>query len=148
MSIAARHQTTAAAIAARNGLADPNSISVGQTLVIPVGGATSETPGTSTVRHVVKGGETLSQIARTYRTTPKDILAANSTITDPDHLQVGSVLTITVGSAPAARTHRVRAGESLASIARRYGITIEALAQANGLSNPNRVRVGQVLVIP
>lgn len=69
-------------------------------------------------------------------------------LTDPDHLRVGQTLTIPVGSMPSQRIHRVQPGESLASIARRYGVSLAALAQANGLSNPNRIVVGQVLVIP
>jgi LysM repeat protein len=42
----------------------------------------------------------------------------------------------------------VRAGETLAAIARRYGTTATAIARLNGLSNPNRIYVGQRLLIP
>jgi spore germination protein len=42
----------------------------------------------------------------------------------------------------------VRRGESLASIARAYGVSMQALVQANGLQDPNQVKVGQLLVIP
>ncbi|WP_135257678.1 LysM peptidoglycan-binding domain-containing M23 family metallopeptidase [Thermus caldilimi] len=44
-----------------------------------------------------------------------------------------------------AQTHTVAPGETLFSIARRYGTTVEALARLNGLQDPNRIRVGQVL---
>jgi len=147
MSLAEAHHTTVQAIMNRNGLTDPNRILVGDTLIIPVGSGT-EAPQTGTVQHVVKAGETLSQLARTYRTTVADIAAANPGLTDLQRLTVGSTLTITMGTAPYQRTHRVRSGESLASIARLYGVSIAALAQANGLSNPNRIPVGQVLIIP
>jgi len=146
LSLAEAQHTTVQAIMGKNGLTDPNRILVGQTLIIPVGSG-AEIPPT-TVRHVVKPGETLSQLARTYRTTVADIAAANPGLSDLQHLKVGSTLTITMGTAPSLRTHRVQPGESLASIARRYGVSIEALAQANGLSNPNRIPVGQVLIIP
>jgi LysM repeat protein len=46
-----------------------------------------------------------------------------------------------------AETHKVRAGESLWSIARRHGITVTALKEANALSG-NRITAGQVLAIP
>lgn len=45
-------------------------------------------------------------------------------------------------------THVVRRGENLTQIARRYGTTISAIVQANGLRNRNFVWVGQRLRIP
>ncbi|TEU10432.1 MAG: LysM peptidoglycan-binding domain-containing protein [Anaerolineales bacterium] len=42
----------------------------------------------------------------------------------------------------------VRRGDTLFSIARRFGTTIGAIAQANGLSNPRYIRAGQRLIIP
>jgi len=156
ISIAARHNTTALAIANRNGLGSLNVIRVGQELIIPVGTGPSvpgtgpsETPPTYTVQHTVVKGETLSQLSRRYRTTVKEILAQNDSIkADPDHVKPGTVLTITVGTAPPVLTHTVRPGENLASIARRYRVSLLALVQANALPNPNRVMVGQILVIP
>lgn len=44
--------------------------------------------------------------------------------------------------------HIVRWGENLTSISRRYGVSIYAIVQANGLSNPNRIYAGQRLLIP
>ncbi|MDO9065589.1 MAG: LysM domain-containing protein, partial [Chloroflexota bacterium] len=49
---------------------------------------------------------------------------------------------------PQVRIHVVRAGETLAIIARKYATTATAIARYNGLSNPNRIYVGQRLVIP
>lgn len=48
----------------------------------------------------------------------------------------------------AGQIHVVRPGENLSTIARSYGVSLSALTQANGISNPDLVRVGQVLVIP
>jgi LysM repeat protein len=45
-------------------------------------------------------------------------------------------------------THIVLAGESLLGIASQYGITLDALAAANGITNANHVFVGQLLQIP
>ncbi|MGE5601885.1 MAG: LysM peptidoglycan-binding domain-containing protein [Nitrososphaerales archaeon] len=45
-------------------------------------------------------------------------------------------------------THVVRSGETLASIAKQFGVSTAALANANGISNPDRIWVGQTLVIP
>lgn len=46
------------------------------------------------------------------------------------------------------RTHEVKAGESLAGIAAKYGLTADAIAQANGISDANLIQVGQQLLIP
>ena len=53
-----------------------------------------------------------------------------------------------LGLALAQAVHVVRPGETLFSLARRYGVSVEALAVVNGLSDPNRIRAGQKLVIP
>lgn len=45
-------------------------------------------------------------------------------------------------------THVVQPGETMGIIARRYGVTINAIAQANNISNPNLLSVGQELIIP
>ncbi len=45
-------------------------------------------------------------------------------------------------------THTVQAGENLFRIALRYSLSVDALAQANGITNPALVYVGQVLKIP
>lgn len=59
-----------------------------------------------------------------------------------------------VASTPAAVvatpqvTHAVALGETLALIASRYGVPLDALAAANGITNPSLINVGQQLVIP
>jgi lipoprotein NlpD len=47
-----------------------------------------------------------------------------------------------------ARTHRVRAGETLTRIAEEYGTTPQRLAELNRLADPDTLRVGQVLRLP
>lgn len=53
-----------------------------------------------------------------------------------------------VSGAPAPGTYRVREGDTLSRIARRVGVPMAALAQANRIADVNRVRIGQVLVVP
>ena len=45
-------------------------------------------------------------------------------------------------------THTIASGESLYTIARKYDVTTQAIVQANGLSSPDRIVVGQKVIIP
>ena len=49
---------------------------------------------------------------------------------------------------PTPVTYVIRGGDTLGSIARRYGITLRALMQANDISNPELIYAGQTLIIP
>ena len=58
-------------------------------------------------------------------------------------------LTLTAPAlAQGSTTHVVQPGENLFRIGLRYGVTVNAITAANGLSNPSRIYVGQRLVIP
>jgi LysM repeat protein len=54
----------------------------------------------------------------------------------------------TAATAPATRTHTIKAGESPYSIAKHYGVKLDALLAANPGINPQRLKVGQKLNIP
>jgi LysM repeat protein len=50
---------------------------------------------------------------------------------------------------PQQRTHTVEGGDTLNRIAQRYGVSVEAIMQANGFTDRNRIlRIGERLVIP
>jgi len=57
-------------------------------------------------------------------------------------------LLLSAGPVRADTIHIVRPGETLSSIARMYGVSVQAIINANGLSNPNLIYVGQRLRIP
>ncbi len=66
-------------------------------------------------------------------------------------LAVVLVSVVPVAAAPAVQGqiwHQVKPGETLFSIGRLYGVSPWAIANANGLSNPNIIWVGQKLLIP
>ena len=50
--------------------------------------------------------------------------------------------------APTQVTYVVKTGDQLARIAARYGVTVKAIQEANGIKDPNLITVGQRLVIP
>ena len=56
--------------------------------------------------------------------------------------------TATVPPSPTPMTYIVKAGDTLSSISRGLGISVDELMAANGLRNADRLAVGQVLVIP
>jgi LysM repeat protein len=104
------------------------------------------------VTHVVQRGETLSGIAARYGTTVQAIMSANG-LSNPNFVWVGQRLAIPGGggggySGGGGAVHVVQRGETLYSIARRYGTTTAALVSANGLRNPNHIYAGQRLTIP
>lgn len=109
--------------------------------------------------HVVKRGETLSGIASRYGTSVGALQNTNG-IRRPDRLQVGQRLRVPIGNAaPAVAaagggggsgetiTHRVRSGESLWSIARRYGVRTRDLLSWNDLSENAVIHPGDRLTI-
>jgi hypothetical protein len=57
-------------------------------------------------------------------------------------------LAVGAGTVVADFSHVVRAGETLYSIGRRYGVSASSIAAVNGLANPNYIWIGQVLRIP
>ena len=124
----------------------PTSTPVPTTVPTPV--PTEAVSGERT--HVVQPGENLFRIALHYGMTYTALAAANGII-NPDLVYVGQRLTIpTEGTAPTAPTgtHVVQPGENLFRIALKYGVTVEALAVANGISNVNLIYPGQKLRIP
>ncbi len=98
--------------------------------------------------YTVERGDTLSGIAAQHGVTTADLASANG-ITNPDRIYVGQHLTIpgSGSTSPTATTYVVESGDTLASIARRLGTTVEAIAAANGITNPNLVYVGTQLTI-
>lgn len=104
------------------------------------------------VKHVVQRGENLFRIALRYGTTVQAIASANG-IANPSLIYVGQVLTIPVSGTPAPQpgggtTYVVRAGDNLFRIALRHNMSYLYLAQYNGIADPSRIYVGQVLRIP
>ena len=133
---------------ARNALL--TALVIGALVVAPP--VSARPSGQSSVAHTVAWGDTLFSLAQQYDTTVDAICRANKLV-DPTHIFVGQRLTIPTPHAPSApaeveATHTVQAGENLFRIALKYGVTVRALVELNGLYNPDQVVAGQRLAIP
>ncbi len=119
-------------------------------------------------RHRVAQGDTLSEIARAYRTTPAVIRQVNglpgNTIRAGSWLMVPTATrslddySLSAGNRLAAKqnrerpgrskqVHTVRSGESLWTISRRYGVGVRELAGWNGMAPGDTLTVGRQLVV-
>jgi len=115
------------------------------------GSAASATPTRQGDRHQVGRGETLSHVAERYGVSVDALVSANG-LADPNVVYAGTWITIPSaggGAGPSgATTHTVAAGQNLISIARTYGVSVDALASANGIANPDLVVIGRRLTVP
>ena len=149
--IALRYGTTVDAIVTANGLTD-RIIFEGQRLLIPTGAAASSASAAATATtYTVQPGDTLTRIAVRHGVTVWALMRANEL--DSSHIFGGQVLSIpgagdNAPPAPATpAVYAVQPGDTLSRIARRFGTSVGALAQLNGIANPSTIYVGQVLQV-
>lgn len=104
--IAQRYGTTVSALAARNGIRNPNLIQVGQRLLISGGSGPAPTPSAPAPStggggsYRVRPGDTLSGIASRFGTTTSTLASLNG-ISNPNLIYAGQTLRLPGGSAPA-----------------------------------------------
>ena len=104
--------------------------------------------------YVVVKGDTLTGIARRHGSSEAAIAELNH-IPNIDLVRIGQQLRIPVtpavaapAPAPATAQHTVVPGQHLTAIATLYQTTVATLVNLNGLADANRIRLGQVLVVP
>ncbi|MGC9469336.1 MAG: LysM peptidoglycan-binding domain-containing protein, partial [Anaerolineae bacterium] len=155
--IAARYGVSVSQLAAANSLGWNSWVYAGQRLVIPTSAPLNPAPAPSGNTYVVQRGDTLMRIAARYGVGVSELATLNGLHWN-SWVYVGQRLTIPGGqSSPApnpnpppssgGQTYVVQAGNTLFSIARRYGTTVNALRAENGLTS-NVIYVGQRLRIP
>ncbi len=117
-----------------------NTLSIGQQLVV------SEANAGTLDTYTVKAGDTLYSIANKYGLTVNELKQLNNLTSDI--LSIGQVLNISNSNTSLpSNTYIVKSGDSLYSIAKKYGITVDALKSANGKTS-NLLSIGEILVIP
>lgn len=162
--IADAHRTSARAIARANGISTRSTIRPGQKLVVPGTGRRS-TPAArpkgsqpaSGGSYTVRAGDTLTGIAERNGLTARDLARANdlnlrSTIHVGDKLKIPAKATRAARqpsrARDSARMHRVRSGETLWELSRRYSVTVGELRKANIFLVSRELQVGDRLTIP
>ncbi len=90
--------------------------------------------------YVIKKGDTLYSVARSYDISPQALAKVNG-ITDPSKLSIGTKILI-------PQVHKVVKGDTLFSIAKTYGVSLESLRAINGFSESALIKPGDVLVLP
>jgi LysM repeat protein len=119
------------------------------------GESTTQVTGQGTV-YKVRLGDTLGSIARQFGVTTDALIRLNS-LTNPDVLLVGQELKIprqeeTPAQSGSGQTpggvYVVTKGDTLSSIAKRFGVSSAELQKTNGITNPDQIVVGQKLRVP
>jgi membrane-bound lytic murein transglycosylase D len=169
--IALRYRVSQAMLAAANPRVNSRRLRINQRLIVPTGGALSTSvarrmadpvvaAGTSTgAFHRVRRGETLSEIADEYGVTQRELRLWN-VVDSRGRIRAGQRLRVVSPDAPrriipkappvehsGERTHLVRRGDTLKSLAKRYGVSIQALREANGLGERESLKTGIALKI-
>ena len=93
--------------------------------------------------HVVKKGETLSQIADYHAVSVKNLQLLNK-IKNANRLRIGQRIKLP----PKDKPYIVKTGDALCKIAEDHRISVQQMVAYNNLTNPDTLRVGQLLKIP
>ena len=157
-SLADMYNTTPEAIYKLNPSAR-EGITVGAVLVIPQRKIISDIKEENYRYHTISPKETLYSVSRTYSLTPEDVITANPGLS-AQTFQIGKTIRIPffesnetfssyTGPVVIEETrHKVKQGETLYSIAQRYGVTVEELGKQNPGVATAELKTNSELIIP
>ncbi len=144
--IALYYGTTVQDIVRANQIPNPNLIYVGQRLLIEI----KQTSEKEEIEYTVKKGDTLSQIALDYNTTVESIVQINN-IPNPNLIYVGQKIKIKIDDYTIHDCghiiYKIKWGDTMTSIAKKYGVSIQSIAEINNIENVNLIYAGEQLRI-
>ena len=100
--------------------------------------------------YIIRPGDTFFILAQRFNTTVEAIRRLNPNV-DPNNLQIGQRICIP-GSAPSQCPngffYTIRAGDTLFLLSQRFGVSVQAIINANPGIDPNNLQIGQRICIP
>lgn len=143
-AIARQFCTDIGTIAGFNGITNPDVITEGQILRIPVGCQDDVVFRDYTI----EPGDTLFAIAKMFGTDVNTLSRLNG-IPDPDRIETGRTIRVPMRPGEdSIRIYIVRDGDTLYEIGKKYGYSIEELAAYNDIIDPDRIEIGQIIRFP
>lgn len=139
-----------ALIAANPQIPDPSQIQPGQIVCIP-----GVVCPSGTFSYIVQPGDTMFSIAQRFGVSLQELIDANPQIPDPSRLVPGQTVCVPITTPPPTQcppgtfAYTVQSGDSMWSIARKFGVSLDALIAANPqIPNPNLIFPGQIVCVP
>jgi membrane-bound lytic murein transglycosylase D len=159
--IAQRHNVTVAQLMAWNGLRNSRitagdylnvgAVTAGGSSFVPRAAASIQPAVTRALasnasgeRYRIRRGDNLAEIAHRYNVSVEDLQAWNNL--NGTRITAGEYLTIRSGGSTPAGQYRIRRGDTLDAIAKRFGVTVDQLKAWNGLRG-SRIHEGQYLAV-
>ena len=137
-SIARKYNTSVDNLKSINNITT-DSLAIGQIIKLP------STSSTASDTYIVKKGDSLYSIAKTYNTSVDKLKEINNLTSNA--LAIGQVLKLPSSNASEKVVYTVKKGDSLYSIAREYGTTVDAIKKLNNITS-NTLSIGQKLLLP
>ena len=166
MALARQFNVSTDTLAALNNMELTDLLYVGQTLKVPASvDFNSPTTSTSTnssrassvasTDYKVQSGDTLIGIANSVGVSPAEIAAINSDFNAKARLQRGQTIKVPASKELVDRhlnnkqiSYKVKSGDTLTAVAKRYNIAITELATANNLKDNANLILGRTITIP
>ena len=153
--IALMFGTTYQVLSNLNGISDPNKIYVGQQIKVPSGAGSIPSQGNIIVGSKVK---IIGDYYVTGQAVPSWVKGNVYTVMQIDGnkallreimswVYTKDLVLVSGGGSSSGIVYTVKAGDTLSGIAAKFGTTYQKIAQLNGISDPNKIYVGQKLKI-
>ena len=165
IALARQFNVSTDTLANLNNMSTTGSLYVGQTLKVPANAnfaaattSSSTSSNSSTVatsNYKVKSGDTLIGIANSVGVSATELAAVNSNFDAKARLQRGQTIKVPVSKELVDRqlndkavSYKVKSGDTLTGVARRYNIGLGDLASANNLNTNSNLILGRTITIP
>jgi LysM repeat protein len=166
IALARQFNVSTDTLASLNGINSTSSLYVGQTLKVPASvdfDAASTTSASSsnssssvaTTNYKVKSGDTLIGIANSIGVSATELAAVNSSFDAKARLQRGQTIKVPASKELVDRqlndkavSYKVKSGDTLTGVAKRYNIGLSDLASANNLNTNSNLILGRTITIP